>query len=247
MSRLHLNARQQRQLHDQLRTARTARRYRRPLALVEAAQGKPIAHIARSLGVNRRSFYHGQQRYTAHHDPAALVERKGSGHPSVWPPQLRTLLEQSLAGKPEPWGYQASEWPVPLLIEHVAAQSGPRVSEATVRRQLWRLGSVWTRPRYRLQPEPAREKKARPAPPTQAAGAAQRHPLRGRNCPVVVPPPAGVLGQTGAASGGGPHGQHCAARGLRPPHCRHGPPPVCGARPPARRGLSGLSADSPPP
>jgi transposase len=121
MSRLHLNARQQRQLQAQLRTARTARLYRRTLALVEAAQGKPIAHIARSLGVSRRSFYHWQQRYTAHHDPAALVDRKGSGHSRVWTPQLRALLEQSLEQKPEPWGSQASEWTVPLLIEHLAA------------------------------------------------------------------------------------------------------------------------------
>src|SRR5262249_6972777 len=150
MSKLHLTARQRRQLHDQLRTARTARLYRRTLALVEAAQGKPIAHIARSLGVSRRSFYHWQQRYTAHHDPAALVDRKGSGHPSVWTPQLRTLLEQGLAGKPEQWGYQASKWTVPLLIAHLAEQSGQRVSDATVRRQLRRMGYVWKRPRYVL-------------------------------------------------------------------------------------------------
>src|SRR6185369_10394857 len=101
MSKLCLTARQQRQLHDQLRTARTARLYRRTLALVEAAQGKPIAHIARSLGVSRRSLYHWQQRYTPQHDPAALVDRKGSGHPSVWTPQLRALLEQSLEQKPD--------------------------------------------------------------------------------------------------------------------------------------------------
>jgi len=181
MSRLHLNARQRRQLQAQLRTARTARLYRRTLALVEAAQGKPIAQIARSLGVSRRSLYHWQQRYTAQHDPVALEDRKGSGHPSVWSPQLRALLEQSLEGKPEQWGYQASEWTVPLLIEHLAAQSGQGVSDATVRRQLRRMGYVWKRPRYVLQPDPAREKKACHSPAAQAAGATQRHPLRGRN------------------------------------------------------------------
>jgi transposase len=148
MSRLHLTARQRSQLQTQLRTARTARLYRRTLALVEAAQGKPIAHIARSLGVSRRSFYHWQQRYTAHHDPAALADRKGSGHPSVWTPQLQALLEQGLEGKPAQWGYQASEWTVPLVIEPLAAQSGRRVSDATVRRQLRRMGYVWKRPRY---------------------------------------------------------------------------------------------------
>jgi transposase len=181
MSRLHLNARQRHLLEHQLRTARTARLYRRTLALVEAAQGKPIARIARSLGVSRRSFYHWRQRYTAQHDPAALCDRKGSGHPSVWTGQLRRVLEQGLTHKPDSYGYQASEWTVPLLIEHLASQSGQRVSDSTVRRQLRRMGYVWKRPRYALVPDPAREKKARPSPAAPTAGAAPRGALPGRN------------------------------------------------------------------
>lgn len=177
MSRMPLNARQRRQLHHQLRTARQARLYRRTLAMVEVAQGKPIVHIARSLGVSRRSLYYWQQRYTVQHDPAALCDHKGSGHPSVWTPQLRAILEQSLEQKPDQWGYHASEWTVPLLIEHVAAQSGQRVSDSTVRRQLRRMEYVWKRPRYGLQPDPAREKKARHSPAAQAAGATQRRAL----------------------------------------------------------------------
>lgn len=174
MSRVHLSARQRRHLEQQLRTTRTARLYRRTLAMVEIAQGRPLTHIARSLGVNRRSLYHWQQRYMAQHDPAALCDHKGSGRPSVWTPQLRALLEKSLEQKPDQWGYQASEWTVPLLIEHLATQSGQRVSDATLRRQLRRMGYVWKRPRYVLQPDPAREKKARPSPAAAAAGAAPR-------------------------------------------------------------------------
>jgi transposase len=174
MPHMPLNARQRRQLQHQLRTTRAARLYRRTLAVMEIAQGRPIAQIARSLGVSRRSLYNWLQRYTAHHDPAALGDRKGSGHPSVWTPPLCTVLEQSLGHQPDPYGYQASEWTVPLLIEHLATQSGQRVADATVRRQLRRLGYVWKRPRYVLQPDPAREKKARHSPTAQAAGAASR-------------------------------------------------------------------------
>jgi transposase len=181
MSRLHLNARQRRLLQHQLRTARTARLYRRTLAMVEAAQGKPIAHIARTLGVSRRSFYHWRRRYTAQHDPAALGDRKGSGHPSVWTGLLGRVLEQGLAHKPDSYGYQASEWTVPLLIEHLASQSGQRVSDSTVRRQLRRMGYVWKRPRYVLPADPAREKKARHWPAAPAAGVAQRGALPRRN------------------------------------------------------------------
>lgn len=174
MSSLHLNTRQRRQLHAQLHTARTARLYRRTLAMVELAQGKPLAPLARTLGVNRRTLYYWLERYTAQHDPTALGDGKSSGRPSLWTPQLQTVLEQSLAQKPAHWGYQASEWTVPLLIEHLATQSGQRVSDATLRRQLRRMGYVWKRPRYVLQPDPAREKKARHTAPAAAAGAAQR-------------------------------------------------------------------------
>jgi transposase len=177
MSKLHLNARQQRHLHYQLRSARTARLYRRTLALVEMAQGKPVVHVARSLGVSRRSLYYWQQRYTAQHDPTALRDHKGSGRPRLWTLPLQALLEQSLAQKPDQYGYQASEWTVPLLIEHVASQGRLRVSDATMRRQLRRMGYVWKRPRYVLQPDPAREKKARNSSAAAPAGTAPRRAL----------------------------------------------------------------------
>lgn len=177
MHEIRLNARQRRQLYHQLRTTRAARLYRRTLAIVEVARGRPIAHIARSLGVSRRSLYYWLQRYTAEHDPTVLGDHKGSGHPSMWTAQLRTVLEQSLTHKPDHYGYHASEWTVPLLIEHLASQSGQRVSASTVRRQLRRMGYVWKRPRYMLQPDPAREKKARHSTPAHAIGTSQRRPL----------------------------------------------------------------------
>ncbi len=163
MSRVHLNTRQRRQLEHQLRTARTARLYRRTLAMMEIAQGKPVAPLARTLGIHRRTLYHWLERYTAQHDPTALRDGKSSGRPSLWTSQLQAVLAQSLEQKPDYWGYQASEWTIPLLIEHVATHSGQRVSESTLRRQVRRLGYVWKRPRYVLQPDPAREKKARPS------------------------------------------------------------------------------------
>jgi transposase len=172
-----LKAHQRRQLHHQLQAAREARLYRWTLAMVEVAQGRPIAHIARSLGVSRRSLYHWRQRYTTQHDPAALGDRKGRGHPSVWTPRLRAVLEQNLAQKPDQYGYHASEWTVPVLIEHLATQSGQRVSDSTVRRQLRCMGYVWKRPRYVLQSDPAREKKARHSAAACATGAAPHRAL----------------------------------------------------------------------
>jgi transposase len=139
--------------------------------MIELAYGKPLAPLARTLGVHRRTLYYWLEHYTAQHDPAALDDGKSSGRPSLWTPQLRALLEQSLEHKPDHYGYQASEWMVPLLIEHLVTQSGQRVSDSSMRRQLRRMGYVWKRPRYVLQPDPAREKKACRSP---AAGAAPR-------------------------------------------------------------------------
>jgi len=166
------------------------------------AQGRPVVHIAQSLGVSRRSLYNWLARYTHSRDPMALQDQRGGGRPSVWSSELTALFAVSIERPPDAWGYQAVEWTVPLMVAHLATLSGQRVSTAGVRRQLRRLGYVWKRPRYVLRPDPAREKKARHPPPTRPAGAAQRRAVRGRDRFALVSAAAGVLGQAGARSPG---------------------------------------------
>ena len=48
-----------RRLERQLRSTADARVYRRTLAVVEVARGRPIAQVARSLGVNAGIRRHG--------------------------------------------------------------------------------------------------------------------------------------------------------------------------------------------
>jgi transposase len=136
-----------------------------------------VVHIAQSLEVSRRSLYNWLARYTQGSDPAAWQEQGGRGRPSVWSSELTALLAGSLVQPPEAWGYEAVEWTVPLVVAHLAAISGQRVSASSVRRQLRYLGYVWKRPRYVLQPEPAREKKTHHPPSARPAGAAQRRAL----------------------------------------------------------------------
>jgi transposase len=177
MSRLHLKARQRHQLRKQLHTVPEARVYRRALAILEVARGRPLVHVAQSLSVSRQSLYNWVVRYQQNYDPAALRDHYRGGRPSSWTAQLQEVLTGSLAQPPEHWGYQAANWTVPLLIEHLVATRGHRLSDSTVRRQLRRLGYVWKRPRYVLSPDPEREKKTAPAPPARPAGRAQRRPV----------------------------------------------------------------------
>jgi transposase len=51
---------------------------------------------------------------------------------------------------PQQWGYRAWGWTAVLLQCHLERQQGIKVSIATIRRQLRRLGDRWKRPRYVL-------------------------------------------------------------------------------------------------
>jgi len=75
----------------------------------------------------------------------------------VWSEALRLFLTWSLEQPPDALGYPSVVWTVPLLREHLATHMEGRVSDTTLREQLHRLGYVWKRPRYVLQPDPDRE------------------------------------------------------------------------------------------
>jgi transposase len=156
---LALTATQRRELERQLRETRDAGVYRRTLAILEADDGRPIAEIARLLRASRPSVYHWIDWYAAGRDPNRLLDLRGGNHPTVWTAERQTLLEASLAKPPDHFGYQAVEWTVPLLREHLARSGAPPPSTTSIRRQLWARGYVWKRPRYVLDPDREREKK----------------------------------------------------------------------------------------
>ena len=174
MSRFHLSSAEREALESLLQDTRDAGVYRRVLALLEVDRGRPLAALARLLRVGRRTLYHWLDAYRCSGDAAALVDRRGQGRPSVWDEDSLALLQSARAGAPRAWGYQATEWTVPLLQDHLARQGGPGVSATTLRRELHRRGYVWKRPRYALHPDPEREKKTADLPPGPGQGAARR-------------------------------------------------------------------------
>jgi transposase len=164
MPELVLNRNQRSRLRNQLKHAHAASIYRRTLAILELDQGKPIAEVARSLGVTRQTIYNWVDAYTASFDPLALGDAARSGRPSTWTPDLQELLQTLLQESPTHWNYQAVNWTVPLLRQQLATWDGCWLSEDTIRRQLHELGYVWKRTRYVLPPDPDKEKKTTHSP-----------------------------------------------------------------------------------
>jgi transposase len=158
---LHLTPQQRFRLRRLRDTTRDAGLLRRSLALLQTDQGCPVADVAQELGVSRQSVYNWLDRYVAIGTPRALHDHRGYGHVSAFDDDLLAVLRCAVAEEPGRWGYRQREWTVGLLVEHLARWDGGRWSDATVRRQLHRLGYVWKRPRYVLQPDPHRRRKMR--------------------------------------------------------------------------------------
>lgn len=174
MDSLILTPWQRRRLERQLKTTPDARLYRRTLAVLEVDRGKPIAEVARTLGVTPRSVYSWIATYAQDHDPTALRDNDRSGRPSLWAPQAKALLDDLLGQSPQGLGYAAVEWTVPLLQEHLRQCLGLRFSDDTIRRELQRRRYVWKRSRYVLDPDPELEKKTADSPPHPAFAAPNR-------------------------------------------------------------------------
>jgi transposase len=171
MSILSLRPWQRRQLRRQLEQTPDARTWRRTLALLEVDRGRSITEVAQLLRVSRRSVYNWIDAYTETCHPAARADAPRSGRPGIWTEPMQAALRQLMATKPDQLGYFAVNWTVPLLGEQLEHFTGQRPCDDTIRDQLGRMGYVWKRPRYVLEPDTELEKKT-PHPPRNPAPAA---------------------------------------------------------------------------
>jgi len=197
-------------LEGRLRETKDASAFRRLLAVLEVARGRSVSEVAAFLRTSRVSVHHWLVRYRQSGDPGSLLDHRGGNRPTLWSDDLEALLRDSLAHPPDFFGYEAVEWTVPLLREHLTCCWGVSPSATTLRRELHRLDYVWKRPRYRLLPDPQREKKTAAAQTAGIPGATHRRTFRGRDRFVAVPPVAKCLGQAW------PAGQRGSERCQRP-------------------------------
>jgi transposase len=201
MSRLQLTAWQRQGLRKQLASTADARVYRRTLAVLEFDRWRPAGDIARMLGVTRQSVYNWAAAYDRARRAPALADGDREGRPRALDEDDHRFLRALLAEGPQEFGYPHASWTVPLLQEAVQFGTGLPLSGGTIRRALRRLGYVWKRPRYVLDPDPQRDKKTAHPAANPGVAAAQRRPGRGRDRPAALPAFAGRLVAAGPGRG----------------------------------------------
>jgi transposase len=199
MSELSLTPWQRRRLQRQLRQTGDARVYRRTLALLQVDRGLPLSQVAEELLVSRQSVYNWIREYARDHDPTALADRDRPGRPSYWGEGVRQELRWLMRQTPDRLGYFATAWTAPLLLEELEQSLGVRPCARTLRRELGRLGYVWKRGRYALDPDPALEKKTADPPEGPPPAPAGRAAGPGRDGPAAAAAVAGRLGEARAA------------------------------------------------
>jgi transposase len=151
----------QEQVRRALRQTRDARLARRLMAVLQVLAGASPQQVARLMGVSRRSVYGWLRRLSQQGDAEALADRQRSGRPPLLSTRELKHLRWLLSHSPQEFGFFCTEWTVTVLRTQLQREGGPQVSEDTLRAALHQLGYVWKRPRYSLEPDPEREKKAR--------------------------------------------------------------------------------------
>jgi transposase len=159
MSRFKLTYWQRRRLRDQLKAASEVRVYRRALALLELDRGRSAAEVADPLRVTRQSVYNWAADFARDPAPESLADDPRSGRPRLLAEPAERLLRSLMEQPPQEFGYPDTDWTTPLLQRELERGTGVLPSDDTVRRVLHRLGYVWKRPRYVLDPDPERDKK----------------------------------------------------------------------------------------
>jgi transposase len=142
------------------RGARGARQWGRYQALLLLAERRSPAEVAAVLGVGLASVYN----WAAAWRQAGVTGLAEGPHPG-FTPRLDAAgerwLEGLLGSDPQALGYTTVGWTVPLLRREATA-AGYRLSAATLRRAIHRLGWRWKRPKYVLgRPDPAYGEKKR--------------------------------------------------------------------------------------
>lgn len=174
MSERNLTRWQRQRLQRQLRRTPDARVYRRTLAILDYDRGESISPIARRLGISRQSVSNWIAAYAEAAQPERLVDDNRSGRPTLGTEDMRAVFQTLLEQTPDRLGYFAVNWTVPLFQDALAEYTSQRPSEDPIRRELDRLGYVWKRSRYLLDPDTEREKKTPHPPEHPRPAAAQR-------------------------------------------------------------------------
>jgi transposase len=135
-------------LKKALRGATEARDFRRLLAVLLVAQGRPIAEVAQITDVSRRSVHGWLRKYLRRHRVEDLIERPRPGRPTTADVITDECIRRELAKDPMTLGYSTTTWTVKTLANHLRRTYDCPITERTLRRRMRGMDLRWKRPRY---------------------------------------------------------------------------------------------------
>lgn len=123
-----------------------------------SSRGYSVPEIARIFECEEATVREWIRRYEAE-GLAGLKDRPRGGRPLCTDAAAQEKLRRTVEAGPQGAGYSGGTWTVPLLQIHLLTVEGVRLSCASVRRLLLRLGFRWRRPKLVLPKDPAAKAK----------------------------------------------------------------------------------------
>jgi transposase len=153
MTPLVLGYRERRALEELSLHPPDARSLRRVQALLWLDEGESTQEVAERLRVSRQAVYqwvtHFQAR-VALPVGARVADGVHPGRPrTVWG-VIDPLIDAVIDSDPRDWGYRATVWTAPLLVQYLEDVHPLAVSRPSVSLAIARLRIRWKRPRHHL-------------------------------------------------------------------------------------------------
>lgn len=118
-----------------------------------SSKGYPVSQIADIFECDQASVRAWIERFEAE-GVKGLYDRPRCGRPRKAGVVAQEEIRRIVQTPPSSLGYIFGFWTVITVCTHLVGRLSLKVSEATVRRVLWRLGYRWRRPRHLLLTDP---------------------------------------------------------------------------------------------
>ena len=157
-----LNEEHQRELEELYRKTKDPRlRTRAQMVLLSAEKRLTADEIAELVRESHATVLRWLKRYMAE-GAEGLKDAPRPGKPSTVTDEYRERLVEAVRRRPRSLELEFSLWTLQRLADYMAEQTGIRVSDETVRRELKKAGIVLSRPQHTISsPDPEYQVKKR--------------------------------------------------------------------------------------
>ncbi len=149
------------ELRTLYRTTKDVRMRTRAQIILLAFDGLPAPKIALIVQLTPESVRHHLMRFQAE-GVAGLADRPRSGRPRRVTPTYLAAARTALRHRPRALDLPYSLWTLPRLLDYLAAQTGLRVADETLRTHLRTHGISFSQPQHKISsPDPEYTQKKR--------------------------------------------------------------------------------------